>query len=86
MIYELSQQFYFEAAHTLEREVDADASRRIHGHTYQAEVTLRGLPEIVSICSMIFRFSLMVRRLLDTAMRSMSLRARRPPMTAEPNR
>ena len=45
MIYELSQRFYFEAAHTLEREIDADASRRIHGHTYHAEVTLRGQPD-----------------------------------------
>lgn len=45
MIYELSQRFHFEAAHTLEREIDADASRRIHGHTYHAEVTLRGRPD-----------------------------------------
>ncbi len=45
MIYELSQRFHFEAAHTLERDIDADASRRIHGHTYHAEVTVRGLPD-----------------------------------------
>jgi 6-pyruvoyltetrahydropterin/6-carboxytetrahydropterin synthase len=42
MIYELSQQFFFEAAHTLEREIDAISSKRIHGHTYHAEVSVRG--------------------------------------------
>lgn len=39
---ELSQRFYFEAAHTLQRTVEKDSSRRIHGHSYEAEVTLRG--------------------------------------------
>lgn len=39
---ELTQRFYFDAAHTLQREVDADASRRVHGHTYTAEVTVAG--------------------------------------------
>jgi 6-pyruvoyltetrahydropterin/6-carboxytetrahydropterin synthase len=48
MLYELSQRFQFEAAHTLEREIDAAPSRRIHGHTYFAEVTLRGLPDPAS--------------------------------------
>jgi 6-pyruvoyltetrahydropterin/6-carboxytetrahydropterin synthase len=42
MIYELSQQFFFEAAHTLDREIDALSSKRIHGHTYHAEVSVRG--------------------------------------------
>jgi len=45
MIYELSQRFHFEAAHTLERRIDAEASRRVHGHTYHAEVSLRGQPD-----------------------------------------
>jgi 6-pyruvoyltetrahydropterin/6-carboxytetrahydropterin synthase len=39
---ELTQEFYFEAAHTLAREFDTDSSKRIHGHTYHAEVTVRG--------------------------------------------
>ena len=39
---ELSQKFYFEAAHTLRRTIDAEGSRRIHGHTYHAEVTVSG--------------------------------------------
>jgi len=45
MIYELSQQFHFEAAHTLARSIDVAPSKRIHGHTYHAEVTLRGQPD-----------------------------------------
>lgn len=39
---ELSQEFFFECAHTLERQVDAEPSRRIHGHTYHAKVTING--------------------------------------------
>jgi 6-pyruvoyltetrahydropterin/6-carboxytetrahydropterin synthase len=48
MPFELTQRFYFEAAHTLRRQVgaaEADASRRIHGHTYHAAVTLGGEPD-----------------------------------------
>jgi 6-pyruvoyltetrahydropterin/6-carboxytetrahydropterin synthase len=39
---ELSQRFYFEAAHTLQRSVEKERSLRIHGHSYEAEVTLQG--------------------------------------------
>lgn len=42
MIYELAQRFFFEAAHTLDRKIDTASSKRIHGHTYQAEVALQG--------------------------------------------
>jgi 6-pyruvoyltetrahydropterin/6-carboxytetrahydropterin synthase len=38
----LSQRFFFDAAHTLRRDIEAEGSRRIHGHTYQAEVEVRG--------------------------------------------
>lgn len=48
MNFELSQRFYFEAAHTLNREIEAEGSRRIHGHTYQAQVSVRGAPDPVS--------------------------------------
>lgn len=41
-MFELSRQFRFEAAHTLARAVDAEPSRRIHGHSYRAVVTIRG--------------------------------------------
>ncbi|GEO12611.1 6-pyruvoyl trahydropterin synthase family protein [Microvirga aerophila] len=42
----LSKQFWFEAAHTLQRTIDAEPSRRIHGHSYRAEVTVRGVPDL----------------------------------------
>jgi 6-pyruvoyltetrahydropterin/6-carboxytetrahydropterin synthase len=45
MFFELSQTFYFEAAHTLERKVNASDSRCIHGHTYHAQVYVRGVPD-----------------------------------------
>lgn len=45
MSYQISQRFFFDAAHTLRREIEADASRRIHGHTYQAEILLSGEPD-----------------------------------------
>jgi 6-pyruvoyltetrahydropterin/6-carboxytetrahydropterin synthase len=38
----VSQRFFFDAAHTLQRHIEAEGSRRIHGHTYQAEVSLTG--------------------------------------------
>ena len=45
MSFELSQRFFFEAAHTLHREVEAEGSRRVHGHTYHAELTVAGTPD-----------------------------------------
>lgn len=45
MNYELTQRFFFEAAHTLAREVEAEGSRRVHGHTYFAELTVSGQPD-----------------------------------------
>lgn len=45
MIYELSKEFRFDAAHTLHRSVDVEPSLRIHGHSYRAEVVLRGQPD-----------------------------------------
>ncbi|MFC3148701.1 6-carboxytetrahydropterin synthase [Piscinibacterium candidicorallinum] len=45
MPHEISQRFNFEAAHTLRREIEAEGSRRVHGHTYFAEVAVRGTPD-----------------------------------------
>jgi 6-pyruvoyltetrahydropterin/6-carboxytetrahydropterin synthase len=42
---ELTQRFFFEAAHTLRRSVETAPSLRIHGHTYIAEVTVTGEPD-----------------------------------------
>ena len=42
MKYLISQRFFFDAAHTLLRKIEVEGSRRIHGHTYHAEVVLEG--------------------------------------------
>lgn len=44
-MHELSKSFVFEAAHTLERRIETESSRRIHGHSYRATVILRGRPD-----------------------------------------
>src|SRR5215471_15172669 len=44
-MHELSKQFRFEAAHTLHRAIDVEPSRRIHGHSYRAEVTVAGVAD-----------------------------------------
>lgn len=44
-MFELSKQFRFDAAHTLNRVIETESSRRIHGHSYRAEVTVRGRPD-----------------------------------------
>lgn len=47
-MFELSKQFRFDAAHTLDRAIDTEPSRRIHGHSYRAEVTVRGRPDPIT--------------------------------------
>lgn len=42
MSHEITQRFFFEAAHTLSRRIDVEASRRVHGHTYYGEVSVTG--------------------------------------------
>lgn len=44
-MHELSLEFNFDSAHTLERVVETEGSRRIHGHSYWARVTIRGVPD-----------------------------------------
>jgi 6-pyruvoyltetrahydropterin/6-carboxytetrahydropterin synthase len=41
----VSQSTFFDAAHTLRREIEAEGSKRIHGHTYRVEVSVRGQPD-----------------------------------------
>jgi 6-pyruvoyltetrahydropterin/6-carboxytetrahydropterin synthase len=45
MRYEISQRFFFDAAHTLERAIETESSARIHGHTNQGEVAVAGEPD-----------------------------------------
>ncbi len=40
--FEVCQRFFFDAAHHLERKIETEGSRRIHGHTYNAEVAVAG--------------------------------------------
>lgn len=47
-MFEIGKQFRFDAAHTLDRAINTDSSRRIHGHSYRAEVTVRGRPDPVT--------------------------------------
>jgi 6-pyruvoyltetrahydropterin/6-carboxytetrahydropterin synthase len=44
-MFELSKEFRFEAAHTLQRAIGTEGSRRVHGHSYRAVVAVRGVPE-----------------------------------------
>ncbi|MEC5214097.1 6-pyruvoyltetrahydropterin/6-carboxytetrahydropterin synthase [Polaromonas sp. CG_9.5] len=66
---ELSQTFFFDAAHTLDRSIETAASRRIHGHTYNAEVFLTGQPDpktgMVIDLGLVRREVALLRELLD---------------------
>ena len=62
-MFELSKQFRFDAAHTLERVIETESSRRIHGHSYRAEVTIRGMPDQAS--GMLMDLGLLERALKD---------------------
>ena len=63
-MFELSKQFRFDAAHTLDRSINTESSRRIHGHSYRAEVTVRGRPDPVT--GMVVDLELLERTMADT--------------------
>jgi len=44
----ISQKFFFDAAHTLRRDIETEGSLRVHGHTYYAEVSIAGAPDTES--------------------------------------
>ena len=44
-MWELTKSFRFEAAHALPGTTLGDASQEIHGHSFRAEVTIRGTPD-----------------------------------------
>ena len=44
-MWELTKSFRFEAAHALAGTTFGEASEEIHGHSFRAEVTIRGLPD-----------------------------------------
>jgi 6-pyruvoyltetrahydropterin/6-carboxytetrahydropterin synthase len=61
MQYTVSQRFFFDAAHTLKRDIEVEGSRRVHGHTYHAEVWLRG--ERDPVTGMVIDLGVLRRRL-----------------------
>ncbi len=60
-MWEVTKSFRFDAAHTLDRSIETAASRRIHGHSYRAEVTVRG--EADAKTGMVVDFGLLERML-----------------------
>lgn len=44
-MWELTKSFWFEAAHSLKGTTLGAASEEIHGHSFRAEVTIRGTPD-----------------------------------------
>jgi 6-pyruvoyltetrahydropterin/6-carboxytetrahydropterin synthase len=44
-MWELTKSFRFEAAHALPATTLGEASQEIHGHSFRAEVTVRGTPD-----------------------------------------
>lgn len=47
-MHELTKSFRFDSAHTLRRTIETDSSLRVHGHSYRAEITVRGAPDAAS--------------------------------------
>ena len=63
MSYEITQRFFFEAAHTLSRKIEAEASRRVHGHTYYGEVSIAGEPDAHGMVMDLGRLRAIVERI-----------------------
>jgi 6-pyruvoyltetrahydropterin/6-carboxytetrahydropterin synthase len=62
-MWELTKSFRFEAAHALAGTTLGDASEEIHGHSFRAEVTVRGRPDPTT--GMVLDLGLLQRRLAD---------------------
>jgi 6-pyruvoyltetrahydropterin/6-carboxytetrahydropterin synthase len=68
-MWELTKSFTFEAAHALAGTTLGEASEEIHGHSFRAEVTIRGTPDpstgMVLDLGLLDRQIAEVRNLLD---------------------
>jgi 6-pyruvoyltetrahydropterin/6-carboxytetrahydropterin synthase len=60
-MWELTKSFRFEAAHALAGTTLAGAGEEIHGHSYRAEVAIRGTPDATT--GMIVDLGILERRL-----------------------
>jgi 6-pyruvoyltetrahydropterin/6-carboxytetrahydropterin synthase len=45
-MWELSKSFHFEAAHRLSGTSLGEAAEEIHGHSFRAEIAIRGIPDL----------------------------------------
>jgi 6-pyruvoyltetrahydropterin/6-carboxytetrahydropterin synthase len=63
-MWELTKSFRFEAAHALPGTTLGAASEEIHGHSFRAEVSMRGVPD--ERTGMIMDLGLLERGLADT--------------------
>ena len=68
-MWELTKSFGFEAAHSLKGTTLGDASEEIHGHSFRAEVAIRGTPDpatgMVLDLGLLDRRIASIRKLLD---------------------
>jgi 6-pyruvoyltetrahydropterin/6-carboxytetrahydropterin synthase len=62
-MWELTKSFQFEAAHTLPGTTLGEASEEIHGHSFRAEVTVRGVPDPAT--GMLLDLGLFEQRMAD---------------------
>ena len=62
-MWELTKSFRFDASHTLDRSIATEASKRIHGHSYRAEVTVQGAADEKT--GMVVDFGLLDRTLSE---------------------
>ena len=62
-MWELTKSFRFEAAHALSYTTLGEASQEIHGHSFRAEITIRGEPDPVT--GMVMDLGLLDRSLDD---------------------
>jgi 6-pyruvoyltetrahydropterin/6-carboxytetrahydropterin synthase len=62
-MWELTKSFRFEAAHMLSGTTFGTAAEEVHGHSYRAEVTIRGVPETAT--GMIVDTGMLERQIAD---------------------
>ena len=66
-MWELTKSFRFEAAHALSGTTLGGASEEIHGHSFRAEVSVRGTPDPKS--GMVLDLGLLEARMAEIAKR-----------------
>jgi 6-pyruvoyltetrahydropterin/6-carboxytetrahydropterin synthase len=62
-MWELTKSFRFEAAHALSGTTFGEASQEIHGHSFRAEVSVRGTPDPAT--GMVLDLGLLEARMAD---------------------